>query len=45
MKKEITNSSLTEAVTNLPSIQNEALLDIIKGIYAGKPLLGQNGLN
>lgn len=44
MKKEITNSSLTEAATNLPSIQNEALLDIIKGIYAGKPLLGQNGL-
>ena len=44
MKKEITNSSLTEAVTNLPSIQNEALLDTIKGIYADKPLLGQNGL-
>ena len=49
MKKRISNNNLTEdnlaeQVTNLPSTQNEALAEIIKGLYQGKPLLGKGGL-
>lgn len=49
MKKRISNNNLTEAnlaeqVTNLPSTQNEALAEIIKGLYQGKQLLGKSGL-
>lgn len=49
MKKNITGNNLTEQklaeqVTNLPSTQNEALADIIRGLYQGKPLLGKGGL-
>lgn len=36
--------NIAEQVTKLPSTQNEALEEIIKGLYAGKPLLGQGGL-
>ena len=49
MKKNISSNSITEAniteqVTNLPSTQNEALAEIVKGLYQGKPLLGKGGL-
>ena len=39
-----TEQSIAEQVTKLPSTQNEALEEIIKGLYAGKPLLGEGGL-
>ena len=44
MKKNVTNNNLTEVITSLPSTQNEALAEIIKGLYQGKPLLGTGGL-
>ena len=44
MKKKVTNNNIADQVTNLPSIQNEALAEIIKGLYQGKPLLGPGGL-
>lgn len=44
MKKNVTNNNLAEVVTSLPSAQNEALAEIIKGLYQGKPLLGTGGL-
>ena len=49
MKKNITGNDLTEyklaeQVTKLPSTQNEALAEIVKGLYQGKPLLGKGGL-
>ena len=49
MKKRISNNNLSEdnlaeQVTNLPSTQNEAIAEIIKGLYQGKPLLGKGGL-
>ena len=49
MKKSISNNNLTETslaqqVTNLPSTQNEALEEIIRGLYQGRPLLGKGGL-
>ena len=49
MKKNISNNNLTEIdlaqkVTNLPSTQNEALAEIVRGLYQGKPLLGKGGL-
>ena len=37
-------NNITEAVNNLPSASNEALSEIIKGLYQGKPLLGKDGL-
>jgi len=48
MKKNITGNNLTEyksaeQVTKLPSTQNEALAEIVKGLYQGKPLLGKGG--
>ncbi len=42
--KDLAEVSVAEQVTNLPSIQNEALAEIVRGLYAGKPLLGQGGL-
>ena len=39
-----TEQNIAEQVTKLPSTQNEALEEIIKGLYAGKPLLGEGGL-
>jgi putative transposase len=36
--------NLAEQVTTLPSTQDEALRDIIRGLYEGKPLLGKGGL-
>ena len=49
MKKNISNNNLTEIdlaqkVINLPSTQNEALAEIVRGLYQGKPLLGKGGL-
>ena len=49
MKKNISSNNLTEIdlaqqVTNLPSTQNEALAEIVRGLYQGKPLLGKGGL-
>jgi putative transposase len=35
---------LEQRVKSLPSVQNEALMDIIRGMYQGKPLLGKKGL-
>jgi transposase-like protein len=43
-KKMAIENNLIESVTKLPSVQNEALADIIKGLYEGKPLLGKGGL-
>jgi transposase-like protein len=40
----ISTVSMAEQVANLPSLQNGALADIIKGMYQGKPLLGCSGL-
>ncbi len=42
MKDE--RSEISEKLTALPSLQNEALGEIIKGLYMGKPLLGEGGL-
>jgi putative transposase len=36
--------TLEQKIKSLPSVQNEALMDIIKGMYQGKPLLGEKGL-
>ncbi|KJV91689.1 transposase, Mutator family protein [Rickettsia bellii str. RML Mogi] len=44
MKKDVTTNNIAEQVTKLPSVQNEALAEIIKGLYQGKPLLGSSGL-
>ena len=49
MKKNISNNNFTEIdlaqkVINLPSTQNEALAEIVRGLYQGKPLLGKGGL-
>ena len=35
---------LEQRVKSLPSVQNEALMDIIRGMYQGKTLLGEKGL-
>ena len=37
-------ATLEQNIRALPSVQNEALLEIIKGLYQGKPLLGTGGL-
>ena len=37
-------SKLDNKIKSLPSLQGEALQEIIKGMYAGKPLLGAEGL-
>ena len=37
-------STIEKKITNLPSLSPEALHEIIKGMYAGKPLLGSEGL-
>lgn len=37
-------STIEKKITNLPSLSPEALQEIIKGMYAGKPLLGSEGL-
>ena len=49
MKKNISSNNVTEVelakqVTNLPSGSNEALDEIVRGLYQGKPLLGKGGL-
>lgn len=36
--------ALEKKITNLPSLSPEAVQEIIKGMYAGKPLLGSEGL-
>jgi putative transposase len=36
--------TMKEKIENLPSLKGEALQEIIKGMYEGKPLLGPNGL-
>lgn len=36
--------SMKEKIENLPSLKGEALQEIIKGMYEGKPLLGPQGL-
>lgn len=44
MSKTTTKSQLAEQVSALPSIQTEALAEILRGLYQGKPLLGNGGL-
>ena len=44
MKKDRLNNNIAEQVTKLPSVQNEALSEIVQGLYQGKPLLGPGGL-
>jgi hypothetical protein len=41
MSKTIIKTGLEEQVTKLPSAQNEALAEIVRGLYHGKPLLGK----
>lgn len=43
-KKTIEPTTIAQQVTTLPSIQTEALAEIIKGLYQGKPLVGAGGL-
>lgn len=43
-KKEAITGDIAESVTTLASIHNEALAEIIKGLYEGRPLLGKGGL-
>lgn len=44
MSKIISKQNIEDQVTALPSVQNEALAEIITGLYQGKPLLGPGGL-
>lgn len=44
MTKDINLETLNKQVGNLPSMQHDAMAEIIKGMYEGKPLLGNNGL-
>ncbi len=44
MNKTNVPQTLTERVEKLPSLQPEALKEVIKGLYQGKPLLGSEGL-
>ena len=44
MNKTNEKQTLAEKVTALPSIQNEALSEIVRGLYQNKPLLGPEGL-
>jgi len=44
MNKTNEKQRLVEKVTALPSIQNEALSEIVRGLYQNKPLLGPEGL-
>lgn len=44
MKEDIKLARIEEQVKALPSTSQEAPAEIIKGIYAGKPLLGAEGL-
>jgi putative transposase len=44
MRKDVSNNNIADQVTKLPSVQNEALTEIIKGLYQGKPLLGPSGV-
>lgn len=44
MTRNTSLEALEKRVRALPSVQNEAMAEIIKGMYHGKPLLGENGL-
>lgn len=44
MNQNMTIETLEQQVRSLPSTQEGAMLDIIKGMYQGKPLLGSGGL-
>lgn len=45
MRKEIKKFEVIEnKVRNLPSVSPEAMGEILKGLYAGKPLFGEGGL-
>jgi len=44
MPESIKFERLDQQIKALPSVQNEALAEIIKGMYQGKPLLGAQGL-
>jgi hypothetical protein len=38
------NEAMENRVLNLPAGSPEALQEILRGMYAGKPLLGEGGL-
>ncbi len=45
MNKKITDSpTMADQITSLPTLENQALQEIIRGMYQGKPLLGPGGL-
>lgn len=44
MNKNIDLETLEQKIRSLPSTQDGAMLEIIKGMYQGKPLLGEGGL-
>ena len=44
MTQNVSIENLEQQVRALPSMQEGAMLDIIKGMYQGKPLLGSGGL-
>ena len=46
MSKNLSNlpKSIEEKVSTMPSFQNESLVEVIRGLYQGKPLLGSGGL-
>eukprot|EP01119_Soliformovum_irregulare_P020674 TRINITY_DN6740_c1_g1_i1.p1 TRINITY_DN6740_c1_g1~~TRINITY_DN6740_c1_g1_i1.p1 ORF type:complete len:416 (-),score=-114.41 TRINITY_DN6740_c1_g1_i1:23-1270(-) len=41
---EITKENIEQQIKELPSLSQESLAEIIRGMYAGKPLLGSGGL-
>lgn len=43
-RKIVKYEDIEDKVYNLPSASDEAMGEILKGMYAGKPLLGQGGL-
>jgi transposase-like protein len=45
MNKELTRyENIEQRLKELPSASNAAILEILKGMYAGKPLLGKGGV-
>ena len=43
-KRNIKYKDLENKINSLPSTSNEAMNEILKGMYSGKPLLGEGGL-
>ena len=43
-KRNIKYKDLENKINSLPSTSNEAMNEILNGMYSGKPLLGEGGL-